>query len=105
MIGWQIKRTCAYMACCFAAAPAARANAVMTARSRSNKPTCAGARTGSKSTDNGSCYTAIETRKFAKDIGLLTLTTPDQSPQSNRMAEAFVRTFNRDYAVELVSGG
>lgn len=48
-------------------------------------------------TDNGSCYTAIETRKFAKDIGFLTLTTPVQSPQSNGMAEAFVRTFKRDY--------
>ena len=48
-------------------------------------------------TDNGSCYTATETRNFAKDIGLLPLTTPIQSPQSNGMAEAFVRTFKRDY--------
>lgn len=48
-------------------------------------------------TDNGSCYTATETRSFAKDIGLLPLTTPIQSPQSNGMAEAFVRTFKRDY--------
>lgn len=47
--------------------------------------------------DNGSCYTAIETRNFAKDMGFLPLTTPVQSPQSNGMAEAFVRTFKRDY--------
>ena len=38
-----------------------------------------------------------ETRKFAKDIGFLPLTTPAESPQSNGMAEAFVRTFKRDY--------
>jgi putative transposase len=48
-------------------------------------------------TDNGSCYTATETRGFARDIGFLPLTTPVQSPQSNGMAEAFVRTFKRDY--------
>jgi putative transposase len=48
-------------------------------------------------TDNGSCYTATETRRFARDIGFLPLTTPVRSPQSNGMAEAFVRTFKRDY--------
>ena len=48
-------------------------------------------------TDNGSCYMATETRRFAKEIGFLPLTTPVQSPQSNGMAEAFVRTFKRDY--------
>jgi putative transposase len=48
-------------------------------------------------TDNGSCYTATDTRRFAGDIGLLPLTTPVESPQSNGMAEAFVRTFKRDY--------
>ena len=48
-------------------------------------------------TDNGSCYTATETRRFAKDIGFLPLRTPVESPQSNGMAEAFVRTFKRDY--------
>jgi putative transposase len=47
--------------------------------------------------DNGSCFTAAETRSFAKDIGFLPLTTPVESPQSNGMAEAFVRTFKRDY--------
>ena len=31
------------------------------------------------------------------DYGFLPLTPPVESPQSNRMAEAFVRTFKRDY--------
>lgn len=48
-------------------------------------------------TDNGSCYTARETRRFARDIGLVPRTTPIESPQSNGMAEAFVRTLKRDY--------
>jgi putative transposase len=47
--------------------------------------------------DNGSCYTARDTRAFARDIGLVPLTTPVSSPQSNGMAEAFVRTLKRDY--------
>ena len=41
-------------------------------------------------TDNGSCYTAHDTRRFARDIGLIPRTTPVESPQSNGMAEAFV---------------
>jgi putative transposase len=49
-------------------------------------------------TDNGSCYTAHDTRRFARDIGLIPRTTPVESPQSNGMAEAFVRTLKRDYA-------
>ena len=49
-------------------------------------------------TDNGSGYIAGETRRFAREIGLEPLTTPVQSPQSNGMAEAFVRTIKRDYA-------
>ncbi|SEN12214.1 Integrase core domain-containing protein [Sphingomonas gellani] len=48
-------------------------------------------------TDNGSCYTARDTRTFARGIGLLPLTTPLSSPQSNGVAEAFVRTLKRDY--------
>ena len=47
--------------------------------------------------DNGSCYTARDTRAFARDIGLVPRTTPVSSPQSNGMAEAFVRTLKRDY--------
>ena len=47
--------------------------------------------------DYGSCYVAGETRRFARDIGLEPRTTPIESPQSNGMAEAFVRTIKRDY--------
>lgn len=48
--------------------------------------------------DNGSVYTADQTRAFAKEIGFVPKTTPVTSPQSNGMAEAFVKTFKRDYA-------
>lgn len=37
-------------------------------------------------------------RKLARDIGLKPCTTPIESPQSNGMAEAFVKTIKRDYA-------
>ena len=47
--------------------------------------------------DNGSCYTAHQTRQFAKQLGLICCTTPVSSPQSNGMAEAFIKTFKRDY--------
>lgn len=47
--------------------------------------------------DNGSGYIAHETRRFARDLGLEPRTTPLESPQSNGMAEAFVRTMKRDY--------
>ena len=47
--------------------------------------------------DNGSRYVAGDTRRFARDIGLIPRTTPVSSPQSNGMAEAFVRTLKRDY--------
>ena len=48
-------------------------------------------------TDNGSPYIARDTRSFAREIGLEPLTTAICSPQSNGMAEAFVKTFKRDY--------
>lgn len=47
--------------------------------------------------DNGSCYIAHETRRFARELGFIPRTTPVRSPQSNGMAEAFVKTFKRDY--------
>jgi len=47
--------------------------------------------------DNGSGYTADDTRRFAAAIGLKPLTTPVCSPQSNGMAESFVKTMKRDY--------
>jgi len=48
--------------------------------------------------DNGSGYIAKQTKSFARELGLEPLTTPVTSPQSNGMAEAFVRTIKRDYA-------
>src|SRR5688572_19504899 len=47
--------------------------------------------------DNGSCFTAHETVAFAHAIGLVPCFTPVRSPQSNGIAEAFVKTFKRDY--------
>ena len=47
--------------------------------------------------DNGSCYRAHETVSFAQSIGLVPCFTPVRSPQSNGMAESFVKTFKRDY--------
>jgi putative transposase len=52
-------------------------------------------------TDNGSPYIARDTRSFAREIGLEPLTTAIASPQSNGMAEAFVKTFKRDYAARM----
>ncbi|GAB5097446.1 hypothetical protein YK56LOC_31620 [Caballeronia sp. HLA56] len=46
--------------------------------------------------DNSSGYIAEKTRAFASDIGLKPLTTPVCSPQSNGMAESFVKTMKRD---------
>jgi putative transposase len=48
-------------------------------------------------TDNGSPYTAQETRDFAAALNLVPCFTPVQSPESNGMAESFVKTFKRDY--------
>ena len=47
--------------------------------------------------DNGPIYTAYETREFGRSIGLFVCTTPAYSPQSNGMAEAFIKSFKRDY--------
>ncbi len=47
--------------------------------------------------DNGPPYTAEETRRFGTDLGLIVCTTPAYSPESNGIAEAFVKTFKRDY--------
>jgi transposase InsO family protein len=52
--------------------------------------------------DNGSCYIAGETRGFAREIGLEPRTTPIESPQSNGMAEAFVRTIKRDTSASVL---
>lgn len=47
--------------------------------------------------DNGPPYTAHETRAFGESLGFLVCNTPAYSPESNGMAEAFVKTFKRDY--------
>ena len=47
--------------------------------------------------DNGPCYTAHETVRYGRSLGLDIRTTPSYSPESNGMAEAFVKTFKRDY--------
>jgi transposase InsO family protein len=47
--------------------------------------------------DNGPPYTALETRSFGAALGLVVCTTPAYSPESNGMAECFVKSFKRDY--------
>jgi putative transposase len=47
--------------------------------------------------DNGSAYIDHRTRSFARELGLKPLTTPVRSPQSNGMAESFVKTMKHDY--------
>lgn len=49
-------------------------------------------------TDNGPCYIARNSILFGRSIGLEICTTRPYSPESNGMAEAFVKTFKRDYA-------
>ncbi|WP_223282519.1 IS3 family transposase [Pseudomonas amygdali] len=51
--------------------------------------------------DNGSAYIAEQTRVFARQIGLQPVTTPVRSPQSNGMAESFVKTIKRDYVAHM----
>ena len=47
--------------------------------------------------DNGSPYTAKQTRDFAAALNLIPCFTPVKSPESNGMSEAFVKTLKRDY--------
>ncbi|EFB2190370.1 TPA: IS3-like element IS2 family transposase [Escherichia coli] len=48
-------------------------------------------------TDNGSCYRANETRQFTRMLGLEPKNTAVRSPESNGIAESFVKTIKRDY--------
>ncbi|WP_164727787.1 IS3 family transposase [Escherichia coli] len=48
-------------------------------------------------TDNGSCYRANETRQFARMLGLEPKSTAVRIPESNGIAESFVKTIKRDY--------
>ena len=47
--------------------------------------------------DNGSIFAAHKTIEIAGALNLLPYFTPVESPESNGMAEAFVKTFKRDY--------
>ncbi len=46
---------------------------------------------------NGPQYTATATVLYAHELGLVSITTPAYSPESNGLAEALVGTFKRDY--------
>ena len=46
--------------------------------------------------DNGSPYSAKDTQIFARQFGLKPCFTPVQSPQSDGISEAFVKTLKRD---------
>lgn len=48
-------------------------------------------------TDNGSIFAAQKTIDIAVALNLEPCFTPVESPESNGMAEAFVKTFKRDY--------
>ena len=47
--------------------------------------------------DNGPQYTATASVLYAHELGLVPITTPAYSPESNGLAEGFVHTFKRDY--------
>jgi putative transposase len=52
--------------------------------------------------DNGSAYIARDTARTAAALGLRLAFTPVRSPESNGMAEAFVKTLKRDYARNVI---
>ena len=47
--------------------------------------------------DNGSIFAAYRTIEIALALNLVPCFTPVESPESNGMAEAFVKTLKRDY--------
>jgi putative transposase len=47
--------------------------------------------------DNGAVFAAYKTLEIAAALNLVPCFTPVESPESNGMAEAFVKTFKRDY--------
>jgi transposase InsO family protein len=47
--------------------------------------------------DNGSIFAAYKTIEIALALNLVPCFTPVESPESNGRAEAFVKTFKRDY--------
>lgn len=46
---------------------------------------------------NGPCYVSHETVSFARKLCFEVWATPAHSPESNGMAEAFVKSFKRNY--------
>jgi putative transposase len=48
--------------------------------------------------DSGSAYVAKDTLDIATALGVKLYFTPVRSPESNGIAETFVKTFRRDYA-------
>jgi len=48
-------------------------------------------------TDQGPQYIALQTKLYGAEWGFDVRTTPSYSPESNGMAEAFVKLFKRDY--------
>lgn len=51
--------------------------------------------------ENGSAYIDHRTRSLARELGLEPLTTPVRSPQSNGMAESFVKTMKHNYVAYM----
>lgn len=47
--------------------------------------------------DNGPAYIARKTKSFDRMLGFEVCTTLNRSPESNGMAESFMKTFKRDY--------
>ena len=47
--------------------------------------------------NNGPQCTAMASVLYAHELGLVPITTPEYSPQSNGLAEAFVKTIKADY--------
>ena len=49
-------------------------------------------------TDNGSAYRSHQTHQFARMIGVEPKNTAVNFPESDEMAESFVKTMKRDYS-------
>ena len=52
-------------------------------------------------TDNGSIFAAHKTIEIALALNLEPCFTPVENPESNGMAEVFVKIFKRDYVMPL----
>ena len=54
--------------------------------------------------DNGPQYTATATVLYAHELGLVPITTPAYSPESNGLAEAFVGTWDSETVLAQLGG-